>query len=166
MARWIRGRLGLGAVVGSGLLAALAGCSPPPPPPPTVVNLTMTASADVNPSTSGQPSPVQLVVYQLGADGGFNGAEFFQLFNKDQATLGPDMVKREPFILAPGASKTTTLMPTDQVKSLGVFAAFQNYQSVPWRGAVAIPPHQTTNVTVAASKAGLTVTAAPAKPGP
>jgi type VI secretion system protein VasD len=148
------------------LAGSLAGCSPPPPPPPTVVQLTITASADVNPSPGGQAAPVQVVVYQLASTSAFNAAEFFQLFNKDAATLGPDMVKRDPYILAPGTSKTATLMPTDQVKSLGVFAAFQAYQAVPWRGAVDIPAHQTTAVTVTASKAGVTVTAAPGKPGP
>jgi type VI secretion system protein VasD len=165
MARLLRGKLGLCTAVGSGLLGVLASCSPPPPPP-TVVQLTITASPDVNPSPSGQAAPVQLVVYQLASASNFNGAEFFQLFNKDAATLGPDLVERDPYILAPGTSKTATLMPKDQVKSLGVFAAFQTYQSVPWRGTVDIPAHQTTAVTVTASKAGLTVTAGPGKPGP
>ena len=163
MARSLRGGLGFSAVLGFGLLAAVAGCAPAPPPP-TVVNLTLSASLDVNPSQSGQAAPVQIVVYQLASASGFNGAEFFQLFNKDAATLGADMLKRDQFILAPGETKTATLMPTDAVKTLGVFAAYQGYQAVKWRGTVDIPPHQTTSVTVTAAKSGLTVTAG--KPGP
>jgi type VI secretion system protein VasD len=155
----------LGAVLVSGLLAILAGCAPTPPPP-TVVQLTLTASKDVNATASGQGAPVQVVVYQLGSASSFNSAEFFQLFNQDQATLGADLVKKDTFILAPGQSKTTTLMPTDPVKVLGVFAGYQNYQTVTWRGTADIPPHQTTTVTVAAGHAGVTVTAAAAaKPG-
>jgi type VI secretion system protein VasD len=162
----LRGRLALGAALGSGLLAALAGCAPPPPPPPTVVNLTMTASQDVNPTPAGQGAPVQIVVYQLGSASSFNGAEFFQLFNQDQATLGGDLIKKDTSILTPGQTKTSTLSPTDPVKVLGVFAAYQNYQTVIWRGSVPIPPHETTNVTVTANKTGVTVTAAAAgKPG-
>jgi type VI secretion system protein VasD len=167
MARALRGRLGLGAVLGGGLIVALAGCSPPPPPPPpTVVQLTMTASQDVNPSASGQGTPVQVVVYQLASATSFNGAEFFQLFNQDQTTLGADLIKRDQYTLAPGKSQNATLSPTDPVKMLGVFAAYQNFQGVTWRGSVPIPAHQTTNVTVTAGKAGITVTAAPAPAPP
>jgi type VI secretion system protein VasD len=105
-------------------------------------------------------------VYQLASASSFNGAEFFQLFNQDQATLGTDLVKKDVLILAPGQTKTTTLMPTDPVKVLGVFAGYRSYQTVTWRGTLDIPPHQTTNVTVAVGHAGVTVTAAaPSKPG-
>jgi type VI secretion system protein VasD len=166
MARTRGGNLGRGAILASGLLAILAGCTPPPPPPPTVVQLTLTASQDVNPTSSGQGAPVQIVVYQLGSATSFNNAEFFQLFNQDQATLGTDLIKKDTFTLAPGQSKTATLSPTEPVKLLGVFAAYQNYQAVVWRGTVPIPANQTTNVTVAAGKAGVTVTASAAsKPG-
>ena len=170
MARLLRGKPGLGptlgVLLGAGLLAALAGCAPPPPPPPTVVQLTLSASQDVNATASCQGAPVQIVVYQLGSASSFNAAEFFQLFNQDQATLGADLIKKDTYILAPGQSKTATLSPTEPVKVLGVFAAYQNFQTVTWRGTADIPPHQTTNVTVVAAKTGVTVTAAPAsKPG-
>jgi type VI secretion system protein VasD len=161
------GNLGLGAVSAVGILAILAGCAPPPPPPPpTVVQLTMTASQDDNPTASGQGAPVQVVVYQLASPSSFNGAEFFQLFNQDQATLGADMLKKDTFILAPGQTKTATLTPMEPVKVLGVFAAYQNYQTVVWRGTVPIPPHQTTAVTVTAGQPGISVTTpAASKPG-
>ena len=74
-----------------GVLTAVAACSAPPkPPPPTVVELTLTATPDANPSPSGQGAPTQgapLVVriYQLGSTSAFTGAEFFPLFNQDQA---------------------------------------------------------------------------------
>jgi type VI secretion system protein VasD len=162
----------LGGILGSGLLAApllasLAGCAAPPPPvPPTVVQLTLTASADDNANAAGQGAPVAIRVYQLGSASGFGNAEFFQLFNQDQTTLGADLIKRDDFILAPGQSKTATLSPTDMVKVLGVFAAYQNYQTLTWRGTVPIPPHQTTAVTIAAGHDGVAATAAPSKPGP
>jgi len=109
---------------------------------------------------------VQVVVYQLASASSFNAAEFFQLFNQDQATLGADLIKRDTYILAPGQTKTATVMPTDPVKVLGVFAAYQNFQTVTWRGTADIPAHQTTNVAVAVGQVGITVTAtAASKPG-
>jgi type VI secretion system protein VasD len=165
MARLLRGHRGLGAVLGSGLLAMLASCAPPPPPPPTVVQLTLTASPDANPTASGQGAPVQLVVYQLGSASGFSSAEFFQLFNQDQATLGADLIKKDQFTLAPGQSKTATLSPTDMVKSLGVFAAYRDFQHATWRATASVPAHQTTSITITAGHDGVTVATAPGKPG-
>ena len=111
MGRWLRG------LVAFGLAAILAGCAaPPPPPPPTVVKLTLTASADVNPDPTGAAAPVVVRVYQLGSTSGFDAAEFFQIFNQDQATLKTDLIKRDDFLLAPGQTKTATLPPTDQVQ--------------------------------------------------
>jgi type VI secretion system protein VasD len=144
-------------------LADLVGCTPPPPPPPTVVALTLTASADANANAAGQGAPVQIRLYQLAAASGFGNAEFFQLLNQDQATLGADLVKRDDIILAPGQSKTLSLAPTDQVKALGVFAAYQNFQGVTWRASAAIPPHQTSTITITAGHDGIS---AAAKPGP
>ena len=151
------------------LMAALAGCAgPPPPPPPTVVNITMAAAADANPTTEGQGAPVAMRVYQLASQAGFTGAEFFPLYNADAATLGTDLVKRDDFILAPGQTKTTILTPRDDVKSVGLFAGYRDFQHSAWRAAADIPPHQTTNLTVTAGHDGIAikaVTLPPAKSG-
>lgn len=137
----------------------LAGCAAPPPPapPPTVVDLSLSATPDVNPDASGQGAPVMVRVYQLGSSASFSSAEFFQLFNQDQATLKTDLIKQDAYLLAPGQSKSVTLEPTDQVKSVGLFAAFRNYAQANWRASVDIPPHQTTKITVVCGRDGLTV---------
>jgi type VI secretion system protein VasD len=139
-----------------GVLTAVAACSAPPPPP-TVVQLTLTATPDVNPSPSGQGAPLVVRVYQLGSTSAFTGAEFFPLFNQDQATLGTDLVKRDELTLVPGQTRTLTLTPTEQVKSIGVFAAYRDFQHATWRGSADVPPHQTTKVTVQAAGDGITV---------
>jgi type VI secretion system protein VasD len=147
--------------------AALAGCSPPPPPPPpTVVALTLSASADANPTTTGQGAPVAIRVYQLASTSAFAGAEFFQVFNQDQTTLGPDLLKRDDLIIAPGTSKTLTLMPLDTVKAIGVFAAYRDYANATWRATTPVEPHKTTQVTVTAGPKGITLTAKPAPSAP
>jgi len=159
MARWVYQAAALA------LLAGIAGCSSPPPPPPTVVNLTVSASPAVNPTAGGQAAPIVVRVYQLGSTNGFEQAEFFQLFNQDQAFLKTDLIKRDDFLLAPGQTKTATLTPTDQVKALGVLAAYRDFQHATWRVTVPIPPHQTTAVTVTAGTNAVTVKAQQVKTG-
>ncbi len=141
-----------------GVLTAIAACSAPPPPP-TVVQLTLTATPDVNPSPTGQGAPLVVRIYQLGSASAFTGAEFFPLFNQDQATLGPDLIKRDELTLVPGQTKALTLTPTEQVKAIGVFAAYRDFQHATWRGNADVPPHQTTKVTVRAAADGIAVKA-------
>lgn len=156
MDRWLPGTAGLA------LLAALTGCSPPPPPPPpTVVKLTLTATKDVNPSPSGEASPIAVRVYQLDSTNAFENAEFFPLFNDDKTALNKTLIQRDDYILAPGATKTETLKPKDQATDLGIFGAYQNFQQAKWRAAVSVPAHKTTPVTVTLAKDGITTKAGP-----
>ncbi len=151
----------LRAVVGGLAAASLAACAgAPPPPPPTIVKLTLAASADVNPSPSGQASPIALRIYQLGSAVSFNNAEFFPLYNDYAAALKTDLIKREDFLLAPGQTRLDTIMPNDQVKAIGILAAYRDFQHATWRATVDVVPHQTSAVTATAGRDGLTV-----KPG-
>lgn len=154
MGRWLPGAAAFA------LLAVLVGCSSPPPPP-TVVKLTLSATKDVNPDQAGQGAPLAIRVYQLSSTSAFDGAEFFPLFNNDTNTLKNTLIERDQFILAPGASKTVTITPKDQVTAIGLFAAYRDFQHAQWRADVAVPPHKTTTVTVTAGRSGIT-----AKPGP
>ena len=149
------------------VLLAVSCAAPPPPPPPTIVNVSLATTATVNQTPDKKGAPIVLRLYQLSSPAGFNGAEFFQLFNKDQATLGTDLVKREDFELSPGQTKSATLTPTDMVKAVGVFGAYRDFQHVTWRGVADIPAHLTTTLTITADSDGVTVkaeTAPPPKP--
>lgn len=145
-------------------LVALAGCAPPPPPPPTIVNAQVTAAADVNATPDGRGAPLAVRVYQLGGKAGFEGAEFFRLYNADAATLGPDLIKKEEFVLTPGGSKTLALTPTDPVKAIAVFGAYREFQTVVWRATADVAPNKTINLAVTADKAGIKIVVTPAKP--
>jgi len=73
--------------------AALMACSTPPPKPqPVNLKLNITASADVNPDAQNRPSPVVIRIYQLKDDAAFKGADFFALYDKEEATLAAALV--------------------------------------------------------------------------
>jgi type VI secretion system protein VasD len=139
-------------------MALLSGCaSPPPPPPPTVINLTLNATADTNPTADNAGAPIATRAYQLTSATNFNGAEFFQIFNADAATLKTDIVKREDFLLAPSASKTEKILPDSTVKSLGIFAAYRSFQTATWRGSADIVANKINNITVTFGHDGITI---------
>src|SRR5215475_3374140 len=145
--------LGLLSLLGIGL--ASCGGSPPPP---TVVDITITASADANPDASGQGAPVAVRVYQLASTSNFDKADFFQLYQHEQETLGTDLLGRDEVVIPPGGTQQVQKELKPGATAIGVVAAFRDIQKANWRGSVAPPPNKTTPVTVTVQ--GLNVTVA------
>lgn len=134
------------------LAALLTGCAKPPPPPPkpvvTPVALTLVAAADVNPDARGRASPLTVRVYALKTTGAFDAADFFTLFEKDQATLGAEMVQREEMLLRPGESKKLELTLPADAKALGVIAAYRDLERARWREVRVVEPGKPLVLTV------------------
>jgi len=125
-------------------------CAKAPPAPPTIniappvetkisAQMTLSASSDVNPDGSGRPSPVVVRVYQLKTDGAFSAADFFPLFDDDQKALGPELVSRDEFILAPAEQKSVDLTLSGETRYVGAVAAFRDIRNAQWRGLVPAP---------------------------
>jgi type VI secretion system protein VasD len=142
MMRWVRLLL-LGLVLGAGLF----GCGSKPPPP-SIVELTFKAGQATNPDANNRPSPVILRIYQLAATGSFEKADFFQLYDKEAATLGADLLGREQIALAPGDSKAVTLEFKPQATFVGIIAAFRSIDRATWRIDAPVAPGKTTKLTV------------------
>ena len=139
-----------------GLLLGLAGCGgdeppppPPPPPPPTppppkIVNLTVKAAADINQTDAGVPAPVVVRIYQLTGTTGFAAADFFQLQQDAAGVLGDELVGNESFVLAPGGIEVYARELGEEVRFLGITAAFRDLSAGKWRSFHAVPPATTT----------------------
>jgi type VI secretion system protein VasD len=109
----------------------LAGCAPKPVV--TTVSITLVAGADANPDARGRASPLTVRVYALKSPGPFEGADFFSLFEKDQATLGAELVQREEVLLRPGETRKLDLTLPPDAKAIGVMAAFRDLDRARWR---------------------------------
>lgn len=150
------------------MLLLAANCSgpppPPPPPPPTLVKVEVSAAMNANLTPEGQGAPVATKVYQLASKSTFDGAEFFALYKTDTATLGPDLIKKDEFLLVPGEAKSLSFTPADTVNAIGIFAAYRDFQNVKWHASADIPAHQTTTLTVTADSTGIKLVAKSEKP--
>jgi len=142
------------------LLAALtlAGCGKPKPVPPTIVKATTIASVDANPDGSGRASPVAVRIYSLRSLAAFEAADFYSLYENDAAALGADLAGKEEFILSPGQSSPLEKTLADDVRYLGVVAAFRDIERASWRASIALPKGATTPVTVGIGARSVTVT--------
>lgn len=117
------------------LLAAtslLAGCGAAPAKPANA-KASIAAAIDVNPNSSGRPSPIHVRIFQLKEDGAFMGADFWSLVDKEQETLGASLVQRLEHDLAPGETKQFELKIAPDARVLAVMAEFADYRNAQWR---------------------------------
>ena len=126
--------------------ALIAGCASKPVVTP--VSITLAAGADANPDARGRASPLTVRVYVLKSPGPFEGADFFSLFEKDQATLGAELVQREEMLLRPGESRKLDLTLPADAKAIGVMAAFRDLDRARWREVRAVEPGKPQTLTV------------------
>lgn len=138
-AQRMHGKLGALALLG---LALLQGCSSSGPKqvPPDPFSVVVQADAKTNPDSYGRPSPTKVVFYELKSPVTFETADFFSLSQKDQATLGSDMLSREEFFLRPGESKTLTRKGIPETTSLAVFVEFRDIDKSIWHATANVPP--------------------------
>ena len=146
----------------------MCGCAstpePEPPPPPTVINLQIESGAVINPDSSGHAAPVMLRIYELRETSGFDSADFFALFDREQATLAADLVRKQEMLIKPGESKTLTIKPDDDVRAVGFFAAFRQLDTAQWRAVAPVTAHETRSLAVKLDANRLTVQ--PVEPTP
>lgn len=146
-------------------MALLLGCAsePPvqPPPPPTVVNLEIIPAPTANPDVNGNGSPLMLRSYELTVPSNFESADFFAIFNNDQAVLAEQLVRKHQVLLQPGVNKNMTFTLDDNVASLGFFAALRQIDNASWRASVKIKPHQTQFVKISIDQNQMTLEAQP-----
>ena len=117
-------------LVGPALLS-VAGCGGPPAP--AVVELTIRASADVNPTATGTPVSVAVRLYSLMARGRFMSADAFALMDREKATLGDESAGSEELVVRPGEVRSLTLSPKPGVRYLGVAVLFREIDRAQWR---------------------------------
>ena len=146
--------LGRRRLVLAGLGLSIAGCaSGPKPIEPTSLVITVQASADVNPDIRGRASPLSVRLFELRSGAAFQTADFFALYDRDQATLGADMTGREEMILKPGESQTVTRKANTETRFLGIIAAYRDLERSVWRASAAVmPPAEGNRVTGASSR--------------
>lgn len=125
-------------------IALIAGCaSAPRPLVPVPLVISVMADPKVNPDLRGRPSPVKVVIYELKSSSAFESADFFSLSQKDQASIGGELLGREEIFLRPGESRTLVRKGYADTAVIGVFAEFRDIDKSVWRATSVIPAAET-----------------------
>jgi len=126
----------LGQIFQRTLLAALlllaVGCSSNQSPVsvPYSVTIGVELADDINPYGDGSAHPLVLRLYQLTELGGFQNAEFLDLYNGDRKVLSDslvDVLSIGP--LTPGTQRQVAIELQREARFLGVMAEFADYGS-------------------------------------
>lgn len=133
----------LSACGGSKLSAMLAA--------PTIAQVTISAGEQLNVDSRGRSTPVVVRYYFLKSAAGFDAADFFSLYEKDQQTLGDALVQREEVILKAGETKVLEPRDAGEAQVVGVMVAFRDIEHAVWRATAPLAPNKVTAVIVSAS---------------
>lgn len=118
----------LGAVPAAFLIEACAGLPAPP-----VVDLTIRASADINPNAMGTPLSVAVRLYSLASRSRFEAADVFSLIQREAQVLGPENLGMEEVLIRPGETRKVMLTPKPGVRSIGIAVMFRDIDRAQWR---------------------------------
>lgn len=134
------------AVLGMAMAFILtAGCASGPPAD-VAIRGSITAVDDVNPDATGRPSPLMIRIYELAATDKFDSAEFFDLTDNAEATLGADLLGVEPIMIAPGEARPYDAEYDANTRYIGVIAGFRDIHQATWRATVEMPGRSITNL--------------------
>ena len=142
----------------------LGACTSNKPAPPVPANAQLSAAPDVNPDSSGRPSPVVVRMFQLRNDGELAAADFFSVWEKEKATLAQSFISREEYVLSPGEKKEFDLPLNPETHVIGVVVAYRDIRSARWRAISRAPQKKLKDllskegVTVVVAKDAVTVT--------
>lgn len=121
----------------------------------TKLDLTLTASDQLNPDIDGRPSPIVVRLMELKNPVAFENADFFSLYERGKESLSPDLVASEELELRPGETRQLKLSVNDGSRYVGVLAAYRDLPETRWRYVVMVTPVQHTHADLRLEQSGI-----------
>ncbi|NOQ76630.1 MAG: type VI secretion system lipoprotein TssJ [Methylococcaceae bacterium] len=107
---------------------------------PIIMDLTITASKELNPDIENRASPIVIRIYQLTHIDSFNNSDFFALYENDKSILAKDLKYREEMEIKPGLTTSKPLEINPDSKYIAVLAAFRDLDKAQWKSILEIDP--------------------------
>ena len=111
-------------------LTACLGTTPPEKPP--VARIQIEGQKKLNPTASGESTPVVVKLFALRRGAKFRNADFFGLYDNPEKTLGSDIVSSEQVTIRPKETVSRTWVLDPGTNYLGALAAFRNIDQSRW----------------------------------
>ncbi|WP_341706239.1 type VI secretion system lipoprotein TssJ [Halopseudomonas sp.] len=108
----------------------------------TKLDLSLSASAQLNPDLQGRPSPLVLQLIELSHATAFEQADYFALQQRPVQLLAPDLLATEELDLRPGEQLALKLALQPQTRYLGVVASYRDLAHTQWRVTIDLQQRQ------------------------
>ncbi len=118
---------------------------------------------DVNPDTTGRPSPVMVRLYELRSPAPLLAADYFDLATREQeqAVLGQDLKAREEWLLQPGTRLPLDRRLDPETRAVGFVAAFRELGGAVWRSTAPVVANRTNGAAVSIRRNTLSIEVTP-----
>lgn len=139
-----------------GVMVLLTGCSVLSPYSSlTKLNLTLTASDQLNPDIHGRPSPIVVRLLELKHPVAFENADFFSLYERAGKSLAPDLSASEELQLRPGETVELKLSVREGSRYVGILAAYRDLPETRWRYTVPLTSEAKTHSRLTLDQTGI-----------
>lgn len=107
----------------------------------TDLKLVFEVGDNINPDEKHSPSPLYIRLYELGNDKTFSKLDFLELYEKDSAQLGNDLLaKQELEAVLPGASRQERFVLNPETRYVALFAEFYQYRDAKFKAIFPVTP--------------------------
>lgn len=110
--------------------------------PARSLRLSIQAERTLNTDRMQGSASLALRIYVLRDDQAFQRASFDSLYDNDEATLGPALLRRETLHLRPGETRELVLALSAEAGMVAVFAAYRELERAQWRAVLVLPPDE------------------------
>lgn len=115
------------------VLLALKGCAVANAIVEPYHDLHIRATISTNPDDQGQPSPLVVRIYELRSKDAFQGADFFDLYDDAEETLGDDLLRSSERVIRPAQEWTHEMRLNRHTRYIGIIGAFRNIDDADWK---------------------------------
>jgi len=123
----------------------------------TKIDFLATASPLANPGPNGTPSPVVLRLYILSAPDLFTEANFFELWERDEATLKGTLLGRKELFLTPSDVQRISAPLSPDALAVGVTVGYADFKNAKWRAIIPLQGEKTLKLRANIDSAAVTL---------
>lgn len=107
------------------------------------IKINLVADKDINPNDGGHPAPLNIFIYNVKERDVFTNADFFEIVEGNNKTLQTAISKEYEAILQPGESRSVTIKPDGDGRTLGFIGAYRDLNNAIWLATWTRPEKET-----------------------
>ena len=106
------------------------------------ITMEVASQPNVNPDSSGRPSPIIVKMYEMRNDMAFRQGDFQVLFMEPMKVLGANLVAMDELLFVPGEARIVEYAPMPETRYVGILAGFRQMERAKLRAVLPVDPEK------------------------